>query len=119
MKCISILACGVIALGLAGCSSTAEGLNEDAANNVNSIKDAAKEVAPVELTMKIKSALVSNPITNGDGLSIDVDSTSGVVRLIGVVKTQAQKDEAEQIATTVMKQEKATQKLDNALLIKP
>src|SRR5690349_19809862 len=87
----------LLGLGVVGCSNTAEGVKEDtsnagqvvskaADNTVDATKDAAKNAtAALEVTPRVKAAIVADSKLNDTRNKIDVDSKDGVVHLKGHV----------------------------------
>lgn len=80
---------------------------QSAANTMERAGDAVERGADnvaaatgdASLTAKVKTALITAPDLGS--LKIDVDSSSGVVTLNGEVKNTAEKDKAEQVASSV------------------
>lgn len=120
----------LMAIFAVGCNDTAQGMAEDTAENTEAaaqaaddaaeaVEEGAEDAAATALTGRIKTALVANPITNEDGILINVESGADMVRLEGHVHTQEQKDEAGKLAEAVLKEAEATQKLENNLEVVP
>jgi len=112
-----------------GCQNTADGLQQDAEINRqkatqagetagSKLKETGADVsAAVTLTPAIKSALGKDEELKPFVEKIDVDSTEEKVSLNGYVPSAAAKMKAEEIATAVMTERKAKQKLVNNLEI--
>ena len=71
----------ILLLGLAACSST---------------QTVGEEVTDAWITSKVTGKLTADPEVNP--FEIDVDTQNGVVRLSGSVETEAQRNEAEELA---------------------
>ena len=63
------------------------------------LESAGKALDDATVTAKVKSALIAEP--NLKAMSIDVDTTAGVVTLKGTTANFEQKQKAEQLASTV------------------
>jgi osmotically-inducible protein OsmY len=121
----------VIALAIAGCGNTADGVQKDATENSQKMSDSTKDAtdkmksgsaeagAAISLTPAIKAAIVANPFLSESGNLIDVDSTAEAVTLKGHVKTEKAKNDAEELAKKIMTDKNATQPLHNELTIQP
>lgn len=124
----------LLSLGLflsLGCQNTAEGMKEDAEINRQKAAQATEKAgaemketgadvsAAMTLTPAIKAELGKDDTLKPYVDQIDVDSTDEKVSLNGTVPTDAAKARAEEIATAVLKEKSAKQKLVNNLEIKP
>jgi osmotically-inducible protein OsmY len=63
------------------------------------LEQAGKALDDAAVTAKVKSALIAEP--NLKALSINVDTTAGIVTLKGVTHSQEAKQKAEQVASAV------------------
>lgn len=63
------------------------------------LDQAGKAIDDAAVTAKVKSALIGEP--NLKALSINVDTTAGIVTLKGTADSHENKQKAEQLATTV------------------
>src|SRR5262245_43847326 len=85
---------------LEGAAGTAQEKLESAANAVEKkMESAGKTLEDAAVTAKVKSALIAEP--NLKAMSIDVDTTGGIVTLKGTTENAEQKQRAEQLAATV------------------
>jgi len=78
----TILAVGVLSVGLAACSST---------------RTVGSQFSDAEITSKVKAKLAADPELH-NLMSVDVDTNERVVRLSGRVETDEQSREAEKLA---------------------
>ena len=121
LSCLALLALG--------CANTSEGIAKDA--DVNS-KMAAKSgsdavegatlsnrdaTAAISLTPAVKLAIAADSSLNDPANRIDVDSSDTEVKISGTVKSQADKEGAEKIATKILSDHRAHQKLVNQLTV--
>lgn len=125
---LGLLLAGAALAGF-GCQNTAEGLQQDAEINKqkaaqasenagSKLKETGADVsAAVTLTPSIKSALGKDEELKAYVDNIDVDSTEEKVSLNGYVPSASAKIRAEEIATAVMTERQAKQKLVNNLEI--
>ncbi|MFZ4507767.1 MAG: hypothetical protein ACOYON_08755 [Fimbriimonas sp.] len=116
---------------LIGCGNTAAGMKEDTANAKEKTADSAQNVAEgaknagaamgaaTKLTPMVKVALTADSRLSDAKNLIDVDSTAETVTLTGHVTSAALKTLATDITTKTLKDNSATQKIDNKLEIKP
>jgi hyperosmotically inducible protein len=98
-----------VAMLLAGCNNQGDGtdpntmggdITNDMSGAANDAQDAAgSAIDDGVITTKVKSALLADDTVKG--LDINVDTAQGVVRLSGMVDSQAQVDMATQIARSV------------------
>ena len=114
----------IMALGLFGCSKTAEGVSEDAANNTEAVKEGAEKVGdaakaagsevvqetkeavkPVgdavsggDMTLKVKTALINAADLDSSKIDVDTNGDTKVVTLKGTVGTAAAKKQAGDLA---------------------
>ena len=121
----------ILSLSIFGCSSTAEGISQDAERNKAAAEESAKEAgkdlseaganvaAATELTPSVKAAMVGNPQLNDPKNSINVDSTSETVTLSGHVYSEEMKALAGKLAQQVLDEAKAKQTLKNELEVTP
>ena len=119
----------VLGLGIAGCSNTAEGMKEDTSNagksveqatdkTVDATKDAAKNTtAALEVTPRVKTAIVADSKLNDPRNRIDVDSKDGIVHLKGHVVNNDMKRQAGAVAEKTLKDSSATDKVSNELTV--
>lgn len=63
------------------------------------LEGAGKALDDAAVTAKVKSALIAEP--NLKAMSIDVDTTGGIVTLKGTTENFEQKQKAEQLASTI------------------
>lgn len=115
---------------MAGCGNTAEGMKQDAeinreksaeqAQNISkSADEAGKDLgAATMLTPKIKTALTADSRLNDAKNLIDVNSTNERVTLEGHVTSEALKTLAGDITAKVLKENSASQPVENKLVIK-
>ena len=94
------LSAAVVALVWTGCASTA------------TRESTGQYVDNSTITAKVKAAFASDPVVSA--LAVHVKSYKGTVQLSGFVNTQAEKDQAEQIARGVSGVEAVT----NSLIVK-
>ena len=81
-------------------ADTAERKLENAGNAISeNTREAGKAIEDAALTAKVKSALIAEP--NLKALSINVDTTGGVVTLKGTADSQQNRSKAEQVASNV------------------
>lgn len=124
-----LLTSSVCALVLCGCSYTQEGLEKDASRNSQKaaegaqniqrgMKEAGKDMgAATILTPKIKTALMADIRLNDPSNLINVNSTSDKVTLDGHVSSLELKLLAGDITMRTMKEDSATQTLENNLVV--
>lgn len=134
-KNTTLIIVALAALGLAGCNDTAAGMAEDTAENSRAVAEGAEQVGEEvketaddvaeagedalasQLTARIKSSYVANPILNEDNVKIDVDSTADSVELNGTVGTKEQHEMAISIAEKVIEEAGDGQKLVDNLTV--
>ncbi len=116
---------------LVGCSSTTEGVKEDAEVNGKKISSEAETLsenisgtgrdinAAMMLTPKITSAINDNQKAENDKNKIDVSSTEEKVFLTGHVASEERKAKAEELARGILKENNAKQTLENKLEVTP
>jgi osmotically-inducible protein OsmY len=116
---------------LVGCSSTTEGVKEDAEVNGKKISSEAESLsenisgtgrdinAAMMLTPKITSAINDNQKAENDKNKIDVSSTEEKVFLTGHVASEERKAKAEELARGILKENNAKQTLENKLEVTP
>lgn len=98
----------VIAMSLAGCANTAQGVKADTEQNTE------KVAAGVE-TVDVKSALIADGRVDATNINVDTSASTKTVVLKGTVPTAEQKAMAEKIA-----QEQAKgYKINNTLTVAP
>lgn len=126
----TILMLALFSAFVAGCENTAAGMQKDAdenkkqaGENMDNVKDGVNEAgqdigAATMLTPKIKAALTADNRLNDPSNLIDVDSTSETVKLEGHVTSAELKELASDIALKALEENKATQKLENNLVVK-
>ncbi len=110
-----------------GCQNTGEGMKEDTSNmqkegqkmGDNVAEGTRDTMAAVDLTPKIKSAIISNPMLNDEKNLVNVDSSEESVTLTGHVTSQELKDTAGKLAEQVIFESNAKQKLKNELVVQP
>jgi predicted small secreted protein len=119
----------ISALILVGCGNTAAGIKEDSSDNSQRVADSTKNVvtgakeagkafgAATTLTPKVKLALVADKLLNTPQNLIDVASTDDVVTLSGHVTSEDLKSLATEVASKALTEAKATQKLENNLVV--
>ncbi|MBL8047164.1 MAG: BON domain-containing protein [Chthonomonas sp.] len=128
-KTLTIACIFLSSLGMIACNDTAQGMAEDTKENVAAVEkagekaaenvgEAAADVSATSLTARIKTALIANPITNEDGLLINVESDADKVTLEGHVMTEKQKMTAGDLAMEVLKDTKSSHTFQNNLVIK-
>ena len=120
---------GIIAIaflshvGLAACSNTAAGVEEDTRRAgekaAEAVDDAARETARATAaaveTIDVKSALMADRSVDASGIDVDTFPETKTIVLKGSVKTTAQRDEAARIAGA----EAPGYKIDNQLKVAP
>jgi osmotically-inducible protein OsmY len=92
-------------------ASGASNMADDASNSTTQMGIAAV------LTPKIKLAISGDKTLNADGNLINVDSTAEKITLEGHVTSEEMKKLAGEIAMKVLKENEATQPLDNQLTV--
>lgn len=119
------------AIILSGCSSTSEGMKEDADVNGKKIgkeagtlsdnmSEAGRDInAAMTLTPKITAAINDNQKSENDKNKIDVSSTEEKVILTGHVASEERKAKAEELARGILKDNNAKQTLQNDLVVTP
>lgn len=137
--------CGLAALfggaTLTGCSNTAEGAAEDSKNAAATVEKGAERAgAAVEkaavgaekavegaaqdaagalnITPKVKEAILADSELNNTANTIDVDSADGKVHLKGEVMSNEMKKKAEEIAKKVISDNGKTDMVSNELVVK-
>jgi osmotically-inducible protein OsmY len=109
LRAVTVAAAVVMAaLGLTGCSRTAEGVKADTSRAVENVK------AGLE-TIDVKTALLSDATLDASRIDVDTYADRKLVVLRGSVPTAAQKDEAGRIA----RQEAPGYRIDNQLAVAP
>lgn len=126
---MKVVLASLLALSLFGCGNTAAGMKEDssdnaqkAADSTNNVMTGAKEAgkafgAATTLTPKIKLAMESDNLLNKPENLIDIDSTDDVVTLTGHITTSSLKERATEVAAKAISDAKATQKVENKLVV--
>jgi osmotically-inducible protein OsmY len=116
---------------LTGCSSTSEGMKEDAEANGKKMSSEAGTLsenisgtgrdinAAMMLTPKITSAINDNQKAENDKNKIDVSSTEEKVILTGHVASEERKAKAEELALGILRDNNAKQTLENNLVVTP
>jgi osmotically-inducible protein OsmY len=127
-------------LGLFGCQNTVEGLKEDTNKNAPVIENAAERAVDatkraaqtaaektkdatansgdaMNLTPKVKSAILANDKLNNSKNRIDVDTKDGVVYLKGHVISNDEKRLAGDIAAKTVKEAGSNDKVMNQLTV--
>jgi len=124
-----IVASMLILIG--GCENTAEGVRKDAEINGQKAAEQTKDItksaeeagknlgAATTLTPAIKLAITADKRLNDPKNLIDVNSTEEKVTLTGHVTSEDLKSLAQELTMNVLKERKATQTLDNQLVVKP
>jgi osmotically-inducible protein OsmY len=108
-------------VGLAACSNTAAGVEDDAtrasekaAEAVDeAAREAARATAAVVETIDVKSALMADRTVDASHIDVDTFPETKTIVLKGSVKTSAERDEAERIAGI----EAPGYKIDNQLKV--
>lgn len=115
----------------AGCSETAKGIEKDSAvageavdKNTKDIqagvkKDAGNIGAALSLTPVIKAAFIANPFLKESGNEIDVNSNAETVTLTGHVKSEKNRQLAEDTAAKILKDKGSKNKLINEITVVP
>ncbi|HUP38975.1 MAG TPA: BON domain-containing protein [Vicinamibacterales bacterium] len=81
----------VLAVGVAGCAQTAQGVVTDTKQNASTVRGAVE-------TLDVKTALIADKTIDSGAIDVDTFQDKKVVVLRGSVPTEAQKARAEQIA---------------------
>lgn len=126
MKTTASILGALATLGLvAGCSEpydkgeAGQKMEGSAENTVDTVGEAARDAAAATtLTPDIKAAIVANDSLNDPSNLINVESTDEKVVLEGYVRSQEQKDLAEQIARKTLLERNAKQVIENKLEVR-
>lgn len=108
---LSTTAAALAALALAGCDRGTDSDSTSTAPTTNSTVGTVIDDSAV--TASVKAALMANE--NVRSLDIDVETANGVVQLNGDVTSQAQIDQAVQVARSVS----GVREVENKLTVKP
>jgi len=103
---VAVLAAGLLPMGVSGSASPPTKTEKTADRAGQALNNAG-------LTAKVKSALLADKVA--PGLAINVNSSHGVVTLLGQVDTAAQKIRAAQVAQKT----EGVKKVVNKLTVKP
>lgn len=114
---------------MAGCTNTAEGMKQDAEINREKSAEQAQDIgkaadeagkdlgAATMLTPKIKTAITADSRLNDSKNRIDVDSTNERITLEGHVTSEDLKKLAGDITAKVLKENSASQPIENKLVV--
>ena len=81
----------VLAVSVAGCAQTAQGVVTDTKENASTVRGAME-------TLDVKTAIIADKTVDSGAIDVDTFQDKKVVVLRGSVPTEAQKARAEQIA---------------------
>ncbi|MEI7577170.1 MAG: BON domain-containing protein [Armatimonadota bacterium] len=127
IKKTTLLLTSILLGSLIGCGNTAEGIKKDnekarqdiasgASNMANDASNSGQQMGiAAVLTPKIKLAISGDKRLNADGNSINVDTTSSNVTLVGHVTSEEMKLLASEITARILKENDAKQTIDNRL----
>lgn len=107
MKHTKLLALLLSVAFVAGCAAT----KGDSGSQSSASRSTGQVIDDASITAKVKAALVKDPDVSA--LKINVDTTQGVVKLKGEVKTLALRKKVEQLARDVA----GVRSVDNQLVI--
>ena len=135
MKRLILLVAG-LALCAGGCANTAAGLKADVSRDTAGVRTAAvrtgqavknagasvvtasKNVgAAAELTPRIKTAILRDPVLNDSRNKINVDAGGTMVNIKGHVVTEAMKNRATEDVQAVLDKHHYTQRIHNGLQV--